>query len=756
MQAIQRSTTFIVEVRPPQLLALTKEAIREFFGAWKAYKSQIVLKKGESYPLMYLFVDQDLMEMILRKESAAARCSNAAAEELSSSESDNDIKEEKISLEDVRRDLERQEEEVLTRLKTDEGLKTYLLKEYGPKSVLASLQIYQGIQMPLMEVSRLSMNAAAIYVQRFDAAREWCANFDIPKRRLAEVFLKGINPTSLRTELGLLKTRNYVTLSSFFLLRYSQLCEKYEDVASHFSPTNASLSNGFYAPKKNQVPGRTHSNRSLNLSRSNDFRKSYENKICDICGEMGHIKHNCEKFLEFKRQQDKPRERPSQFSNVPNDGSFRRPQRHAEHSRDQQREHPQEESRQPWRTPRAASPAPAKREPTKVAWSQDSRRVHFDQPASVWARKPGHATASSGVGGSSSFGRDRDHAVATKGPPVDARGLGRGNNYDTPAGRSEPTRHVSNKMLFSSNKTMPSGIPTVMVSLESPEVNRGADILLRAQLDSGSEANIISSQWEHCLHAIGLQPTEIDPITVGWIQEGHTFKVKRVVTAHTRVLSYSGIPQGVDLTYLVMDGAGEEVIIGISAMRQLNLLQHADAVIAVQTGLGLLYSMPSAEEDPVIPDLAGEPIDVEDRYGHEARDLESWSEPLRLQEPDTVVAPTLSRRSPPELPPQNAQVNYLRMNAVTEEDLKEIFGSSSDEGPHFSPTTVPHWETMTVNNIHGRQVPNYCTQLFQLVRYFQRRRIRRGVDYVGRRKILPSLTALCRRLRKRGCVNSSA
>ena len=75
------------------------------------------------------------------------------------------------------------------------------------------------------------------------------------------------------------------------------------------------------------------------------------------------------------------------------------------------------------------------------------------------------------------------------------------------------------------------------------------------------------------------------------------------------------------MTFLVMDGAGEELIIGIESMRQLNLLQHADAVIAVQRGLGLLYSNPNAEEDPQIIDLEGNVVDTESRYGPEPSEL---------------------------------------------------------------------------------------------------------------------------------------
>ena len=109
---------------------------------------------------------------------------------------------------------------------------------------------------------------------------------------------------------------------------------------------------------------------------------------------------------------------------------------------------------------------------------------------------------------------------------------------------------------------------------------------MRAQLDSGSEANVVSRSWENCLQAVGIISEDIAPITVGWIREEASFKVKRVVRCHTRVVGYSGIPRGIEMTFLVMDGAGEELIIGIDSMRQLNLLQHADVVIAGATRVG--------------------------------------------------------------------------------------------------------------------------------------------------------------------------
>ena len=112
------------------------------------------------------------------------------------------------------------------------------------------------------------------------------------------------------------------------------------------------------------------------------------------------------------------------------------------------------------------------------------------------------------------------------------------------------------------------------------------------------------------------------------------------------------------MTFLVVDGASEELIIGIESMRSMNLLQHADAVIAVQKGLGLLYSNPSAAEDPPIVDLAGLQIDVESRYGPEAKDL---------QPPADDSTSSFSR------------LGKVLVSSAQRTALKEVFGSSAED-----------------------------------------------------------------------------
>ena len=120
------------------------------------------------------------------------RCAETAAEELASSDSDNE--EEKDAETKSMAALKVKEEEIEKTLREDAGICAYLLREYGPKSELASLKIYESIRMPGDGSNRMSFNAAAAYVQRFDAAREWCQNFGIPKKKLAAVFLSGIQP----------------------------------------------------------------------------------------------------------------------------------------------------------------------------------------------------------------------------------------------------------------------------------------------------------------------------------------------------------------------------------------------------------------------------------------------------------------------------------------------------------------------------------------------------------------------------------
>ena len=68
------------------------------------------------------------------------------------------------------------------------------------------------------------------------------------------------------------------------------------------------------------------------------------------------------------------------------------------------------------------------------------------------------------------------------------------------------------------------------------------------------------------------------------------------------------------LTFLVVNSTGEELIIGIGSIRQMNILQHTDAVIEVQHGFDLLYSHFTAAEDSLIVDTDGHNIDMESCY----------------------------------------------------------------------------------------------------------------------------------------------
>lgn len=73
---------------------------------------------------------------------------------------------------------------------------------------------------------------------------------------------------------------------------------------------------------------------------------------------------------------------------------------------------------------------------------------------------------------------------------------------------------MTNKMLFRTESRGALGIPTIAVSVAATEEAMDS-LLMRAQLDSGSEANIVAASWSNTLRACGIVEEDIPPVTVG-------------------------------------------------------------------------------------------------------------------------------------------------------------------------------------------------------------------------------------------------
>ena len=642
MQAVERNTVFVLAEKAPTLRTTEVADIKLWLHAWRQYevkslaltdevapvitssertgdeifaeeekevknepsfkiaeRAPSVATSKRAKPLMYQYIDLSIHEKWVRHEVSLSRMAEQQAAGLSSSEEDSD--DDIDALAEGMRAIILAESAARRRMQTDEGIKDYILREFGPRDVLASWRYYKNIRMQHFN-DFSSFDAAAVYVQEFDAARTWCQRFPIQKEKLGITFINGVHPQSLRDELLLSSSRNYFRLSATFLCRYAELSKMARDVKVHrginlnFDNTeDGPYQNGKRVQSKEVRSARTFggSDSSRQTVVSQSSRASHintESRACNFCNTVGHIKKDCRKWKATQT---------GSFSNTsqPAYSSSTQPAYASNH-------HPRERS---YGEPnigtaslRSAMSKPAERRADTPP--RDDRSVRF------------RASADSSAKSSSRTAENKDGSKSATRSSLP-------NNYDNPGSAQRlSTRRVSNKMIFRTDSKASNSIPTIAVAL-SAGAGELEQVLMRAQLDSGSEANVVSSAWQNTLQAVGIDAEAIPPITVGWIREDSSFKVKNVVRCHTHVVGYSGIPQGVEMTFLVMDGAGEELIIGIESMRQLNLFHHADAIVAVQKGLGLLYSNPNAEEDPPIIDLEGNVVDIESRYGPEASDV---------------------------------------------------------------------------------------------------------------------------------------
>ena len=167
---------------------------------------------------MYQWIAVDILDRWIRHELSMTRIAATAAAELSSDSDSDGGNEELIAAFEA---IEIAESNARGRMMTDAGITAYILREFGPRDLLASWRYYKSLKM--RHESDFSLfDAAAKYVQDFDAARVWCANFPVKKDKLAQTFLNGVLPLSLKEELSLSASRNYFTLSASFLCRYAE------------------------------------------------------------------------------------------------------------------------------------------------------------------------------------------------------------------------------------------------------------------------------------------------------------------------------------------------------------------------------------------------------------------------------------------------------------------------------------------------------------------------------------------------------
>ena len=262
------------------------------------------------------------------------------------------------------------------------------------------------------------------------------------------------------------------------------------------------------------------------------------------------------------------------------------------------------------------------------------------------------------------------------------------------AGLNAPSRsnvHFNNKMIFRPVEHE-NGIPTIAVSLAvDDETTEG--VILRGQVDTGSQTNILDRRWLPVLQAAGMALEDIEAVTLGWITPGHTYRITESIRCYTKVLGFAGAVMG------VMEGIGDDIIIGVESMRDLEIINCFERIISIQRNLGLLYSNPSAEEDPPIRDMGGDIIDTESRFGPSSFDLVLPNELQRLVDEDQrIVEERLQRDEVEEreelLRPTHASGDFFaavhRMPFITPEQEEEFQRQYAIEDKAYNEEVAQH------------------------------------------------------------------
>ena len=77
---------------------------------------------------------------------------------------------------------------------SDVDIKAQLIKQFGPRSFSASLQIQSKVTMKSAAISNL---AAMEYVEDWIEAMEWCSEHPLEMKALVKCFLAGIKPRAV-------------------------------------------------------------------------------------------------------------------------------------------------------------------------------------------------------------------------------------------------------------------------------------------------------------------------------------------------------------------------------------------------------------------------------------------------------------------------------------------------------------------------------------------------------------------------------
>ena len=496
-------------------------------------------------------------------------------------------------------------------LNTDEGITEYFIREYGPKSVAASTKLLQSVKMA-SSADCSSFSAAVQFVSDFTASLKWCRAF-LPKKKIRiKSFLEGIFPVALREALIL---NGYFSMSGVirdFLQAYKEA-------------VNSSVLLRSYGVSISPQPDRTFSKNKGSNSGNNNNNSGVSNNI------NTHDNNNRGSSLPFTKKFTSPGDKNSGEPNTTQNKNNRSPGQVSF----------KEEAPSVTCSICGGSDHKYWKCPSRSGSSSSSPQKPDPKP------EPSSGRVSPG----SSGGSGTPLKSALKSAPKDGPAT---------ATRSKTgAKPVTSKMILLS-QAQRSDLPVVSLSI-GDLAGEELPLALMANLDSCSGANFIGAAWLPVLAGIGVVPYPVDPVGVGWMDGQVMFEATEAVSLCVKLTAYEALAQVHTLQFLVARDAAPELIIGMPSLRQTLYLQHMDDIMCVQRALGLLVSTPSWLPDPVIEDMNGQPIDVEER-----------------EDPPVLERPSIRRR-----PPSRPLLSKIARTVYRDIDLARNLRRSEDFADHM-------------------------------------------------------------------------
>jgi len=512
--------TFVVTEKPPMAGPITSgEYARKHIEAFDRY--QLRVPPGTHGLGFYLTLDPGDLIM-LQKLTVRRDLGEGAESDDETFGGDEETREELADEDDVEfgdpRDVKGSGEGIDTKVKVSEGkdrlarmkealseasLKREIRIQFGPRSVLESLEFLRKIRMPAS--AYISLTGGSDYVYEWKQGIKWIGGLDTSlnenrncpaDKALREVFLNNVQPFLLREELKQKYCRNLNVLRKTFLMLYDKNYATIRDASAL----------GARPEKASGVKEEVDFRRSIKMNYDKDPSKKLKNPrnsfsvhsvggavtggpapevICHGCGKPGHYKNKCPSASVVGGRPVPSPVRPQNLNQ-----SY------------------------------AASSTPVRLNPGSV--------VNFASPVVTGRQSPQWNRGYPSAGGPNRGTPSKSSQSASSSP------MGKLNGAIL---RQDVTEKRA-----------------VVAALIGNAAERRATLQANVFVDTGSDANLISSSWLPTLRAEGVVVEEVEPVEVRWtLSDVSGRAISRIVRLRVEFIGWTNAPRDYVESFLVTE-----------------------------------------------------------------------------------------------------------------------------------------------------------------------------------------------------------